>query len=370
MGEWLAVDESEVLGRSVASRGGFRHEALQYANEDEFLAGTLSFIREGLAGGESVVVAVSERKIELLSESLREHADRITFVDMAELGRNPARIIPAWREFAAQGSTLRGIGEPAWPGRTDAELCECDHHESLLNLAFADAEDFRLLCPYDATGLPVAVLDAARRNHPVVSRDGERQTSGTYVAPDLAPGPFSGCLAAPASEPEELEFGVDGLSTVRRFVWARAHAAELSPGRQADLVTAVNELTGNSIRHGGGGGLVRIWREEGALFVEVSNPGSLHDPLVGRERPDPLQLRGRGSGSSTSSATCSDPLRRRARRGSSADVAQLALRNLTTSRAQRSGCSSKTKWPAPAITTSLESGISRSNRFAAATGAN
>jgi hypothetical protein len=41
----------------------FRHEALLYAGEVDFLTGTLPFIREGVAAGEPVLVVVSAAKI-------------------------------------------------------------------------------------------------------------------------------------------------------------------------------------------------------------------------------------------------------------------------------------------------------------------
>ena len=41
----------------------FRHEALFYAGDDEFLQGTVPFILEGLAQHEPVLVVVSEPKI-------------------------------------------------------------------------------------------------------------------------------------------------------------------------------------------------------------------------------------------------------------------------------------------------------------------
>ena len=87
---------------------------------------------------------------------------------MAELGRNPARIIPAWHDFVASrggsaGEPIRGIGEPIWAGRSDDELVECHRHESLLNLAFADHDDFWLICPYDTEALPAEVIEAGSR---------------------------------------------------------------------------------------------------------------------------------------------------------------------------------------------------------------
>ena len=59
-----------------------------------------------------------------------------------------------------------GIGEPVWPGRSDAELVECSRHESLLNLAFDGGRPWRLLCPYDSVQLTPSVLAEACRNHP------------------------------------------------------------------------------------------------------------------------------------------------------------------------------------------------------------
>ena len=92
----------------------FRHEALLYAGEVDFLAGTLPFIREGVAADEPVLVVVSAAKIGLLRSALGGDADRVAFADMADVGANPARIIPAWRDFVAghdvANRRARGIG--------------------------------------------------------------------------------------------------------------------------------------------------------------------------------------------------------------------------------------------------------------------
>jgi hypothetical protein len=77
----------------------FRHDALLYAGEDGFLEGTVPFLRAGLGAGETMLVVVSARKIGLMRSELGDGADAIAFLDMAEVGGNPARIIPAWQEF-------------------------------------------------------------------------------------------------------------------------------------------------------------------------------------------------------------------------------------------------------------------------------
>src|SRR3954463_9301722 len=104
-----------------------------YAGEREFLDGTVPFIREGVAAGESILVVVSAEKIELLRAHLNGEAEHVRFADMAEVGANPPRIIPAGGEFVeagvAPGRALRGIGDPTSPERDPAELIECHRHE-------------------------------------------------------------------------------------------------------------------------------------------------------------------------------------------------------------------------------------------------
>jgi anti-sigma regulatory factor (Ser/Thr protein kinase) len=59
-------------------------------------------------------------------------------------------------------------------------------------------------------------------------------------------------------------------------------------------VLAVNELAANSVRHGGGNGVLRLWREDGSLVCEIKDRGIADDPLVGRRQPPPDQDGGWG----------------------------------------------------------------------------
>jgi anti-sigma regulatory factor (Ser/Thr protein kinase) len=90
------------------------------------------------------------------------------------------------------------------------------------------------------------------------------------------------------------EFGLDDLHDVRALVAAAATAAGLTSSRTNDLVVAASELAANSILHGGGRGLASVWGEEGALFVEVADAGTITDPSVGHVRPHPSDEHGRG----------------------------------------------------------------------------
>ena len=260
------------------------------------MAGALPFIRDGLDQEQPTLVAVGAAKIALLREALDGQPDSLHFVDMAAIGANPARIIPAWRAFVdarPAGRGARGIGEPIWAERTAAELAECQRHEALLNLAFADTDSFELLCPYDTERLSDDVIDEARRSHPLVIDGGVATGSTSYAGLERAREPFRHQLSpAPAGAPE-LRFAAAELAEVRRFVTDQA-ARLLAPDRLADLLLAVNELAANSLRHGGGSGLVRVWREPGMLVCEVCDQGRIEHPLAGREPPAADQAGGFG----------------------------------------------------------------------------
>jgi len=276
----------------------FRHDALFYERDDGFLQGTLPFVTEGLDGDEPVLVAISPQRAELLKRALGARAGDVEFVDMHELGRNPARVIPAWREFlarhAASGRALRGVGEPVWAGRSRAEIDECERHEALLNEAFAHGPRWRLLCPYDLGALDAKTIDAARLTHPAVTHEGISRRNRAYLPLQRAPGPFNGSLPSPPSECEELAFTARGLGAVRSLVARRGTEAGLEESAREDLVLAINELVTNSVQYGGGGGTLRVWSEPGALVCDVRDRGFINDPLVGRLPPPVDQHGGRG----------------------------------------------------------------------------
>jgi anti-sigma regulatory factor (Ser/Thr protein kinase) len=274
----------------------FRHEALLYSGPDDFIEGTLPFLSAGASAGDAMLVVVDAVKIDRLRDALGSDAQAVTFADMGEVGSNPARIIPAWRAFvdAHPGRGLRGIGEPIWAQRSADELVECQRHEALLNLAFADADGFTLLCPYDVETLDPAVIDKAHHSHPVLVRDGAQHSSARYVAAEAITAPFAEPLPDPPADAHAVAFDRDALGAVRDLVAARATAAGLSQPQAGDLVLAVNELATNSVLHGGGQGVLRIWPEADALLCEVTDGGAITEPLAGRRRPSDRDVGGQG----------------------------------------------------------------------------
>jgi anti-sigma regulatory factor (Ser/Thr protein kinase) len=276
----------------------FVHEAFLYRGPDEFLRGMLQFIRDGIEAGEPVFVVLSAEKVARLREALGEDADRVLFADMAAVGANPARIIAAWHEFVdehgAGGQAIRGIGEPIWAGRSDSELAECHRHESLLNLAFADTPAFRLLCPYDVTALDPGVVEEAERTHPFMSDVESFRESGSYRGLEAISAPFAAPLEDPPAFAARLTFDADSLGAVRDLVTERGEGAGFERETTDALVLAVNEIATNSIRHGGGFGVIRTWDDGSFLLFQVEDGGRIDAPLAGRRQPVLDKPGGRG----------------------------------------------------------------------------
>ena len=122
----------------------FRHEALFYDGDDEFVAATSAFLRDGRRRAASRRSSCRRDEDRRLREALGRDAARRA-VRRHGRGRpqpgadHPGLAARSSPTHAAPGAALRGIGEPIWAERSAAELVECQRHESLLNLAFADA---------------------------------------------------------------------------------------------------------------------------------------------------------------------------------------------------------------------------------------
>jgi anti-sigma regulatory factor (Ser/Thr protein kinase) len=276
--------------------GGFSHEAFVYTTSQEFLAGTVPFVLEGLDRDEQVLALLSSEKLDLLRTEMAKDAHRVRFTDMATIGANPARIMPVWMRFVderVQGRGVRGIGEPIHAARGSAELVECQQHESLLNHAFDSTPAFRLLCPYDVA-LGPEVLEEAARSHPFVY-------STDKVVPSMGWGleggparPHEAALPTPPASFEQVAFAMGQLQDVRAFVTHHAAAAGFDPERTSDVVLAVNEVATNSLRHGGQRGTLTVWHEGRTMICEVHDTGQIADPLAGRRIPSPAAVGGYG----------------------------------------------------------------------------
>jgi anti-sigma regulatory factor (Ser/Thr protein kinase) len=98
--------------------------------------------------------------------------------------------------------------------------------------------------------------------------------------------------------PTELlarEFAAEHVTGLRHTVRDTARAAGLHDDALYDFVVAVHELVTNAVRHGGGGGRLRLCRDGDTLVCEITDHGDgfSREVPIGAA-PPPEALGGRG----------------------------------------------------------------------------
>ncbi len=92
----------------------------------------------------------------------------------------------------------------------------------------------------------------------------------------------------------EQTFTLNGLAEVRAVVAEHAARLGLASDRTADFVLAVDEIACNSVQHGGGDGVLRLWPEQDRLVCEIRDRGVIDDQQLERDLPATDAVSGRG----------------------------------------------------------------------------
>jgi anti-sigma regulatory factor (Ser/Thr protein kinase) len=269
----------------------FRHLAMFYRDDRQYLDELVPFVRDGLERGHPVAAAVPGDRLRLLGDALGPAANQLWMIDMVEAGRNPGRIIPGvLRAFADanHGTPMRVVVEPVWPGRTAAEYPACVQHEALINTAFRGS-DATILCPYDATGLSELALRDAGATHPLLHAAGAHRCSKDF-APQQAHDRYNRPLPAEPGAAQTTVRTSHDLAAVRAFVIRHGHVLGLAADRVADLELIACELVTNSLLHGSGSCLVRIWRAGPRVVAcEVHDAGPIGEGPAARRGVRPVR---------------------------------------------------------------------------------
>ncbi len=102
-------------------------------------------------------------------------------------------------------------------------------------------------------------------------------------------------IGAPEVVDVDQPFDEDGLYAMRATVAAHASGLGAGPVLVEKVLIVAGELATNAIRHGGGSGRLRLWREDARLHLEISDRGpGLADPTAGSRQPDQMATEGRG----------------------------------------------------------------------------
>ncbi|MGI3784154.1 MAG: anti-sigma factor RsbA family regulatory protein [Janthinobacterium lividum] len=269
----------------VRARQSYRHEAFLWRTRSDYVAGLVPFIREGVEAGEAVMAVLLPEHAAWVSAELGPAAAEVHFFDMLDLGHNPARIIPAWLEFleasCGRGRPARGVGEPIWPGRSTAEVRECQLHEALLNLAVDPELPFWLLCPYDAAHLEAEVLTEAGRSHPALVTASSYEGSGLYRGHEHARALFTTELPEPPADAARVSVTLTNLADAAEQVTLQS-ASRLWSDQVVRLADVVRGLAEDGLRRGALRVDVQLWDEPTNLVCQVSDRTVIEDFLVGR----------------------------------------------------------------------------------------
>jgi transcriptional regulator with XRE-family HTH domain len=181
----LSVSVDYLIGTDAAMTPQLlQHRVLTYESDEEFLAATTPFLREGIERSEVLLAVTTPARIALLRDSLDGGSGHVEFADSRNWYRSPSEAMDGYRAFVKQkfeagAAWVRIVGEPVWTGRSDAEIIEWTRYESLLNLTFASMPT-TIICPYDAKSLPADVLADAHRTHPAVAQGGDATANPEY----------------------------------------------------------------------------------------------------------------------------------------------------------------------------------------------
>ena len=248
----------------------------------------MPFITDGLEAGEPVMVAVSALHTKWLRDAVDGQAD-VEFVDIEELGQNPAQIIPAWQQFLNTRSgrfrPVRGIGEPIWPGRRPEELVECQLHEAMLNIAIDPETPFWLICSYDAVTLSPAVVEEAHRSHPVIVDAASYHGSAHYTGRAHVEEMFAAELSELVGQPIATVFTAHNVSRLYTYIKLELYVAGLPIEAAGDLAAATQHLALNSLQRGAAEVTVQMWSQPHALICEVVDDTVIDDVLLGQRVP-------------------------------------------------------------------------------------
>ena len=271
------------------SRGGasLTHQGLLYGCEEEFLAGVVPVIREGLECGDLVQIATTNRNAGWLRAALDTDAGRVMVLESSQCYRHPVRALATVHHTVQAasrgGQRLRLIGEPVWTAPTALESKEWARYESLVNAALAWAHAV-LVCTYDVRVVDSAVVAEVARTHPELVVNGAARPSPSYLDPavftdecDKRPLP-----ELPRSALNQRFDGAGQVATVRDVVRFYATQAGAVAQKAERFVQAVEEVMRNAIEYGGGSGVVRVWSDQRRMLCEVSDTGAgLRNPLDG-----------------------------------------------------------------------------------------
>lgn len=256
----------------TAGQTALEHQVLFYDDDEDYLAGTVSFLLDRLAADDVVLAIAPARKLGMLRDTLGADATAVRFIDAGEFYLHPVRVIATYQDLIAACAPRRlsGVGEADARRFSPLEVTEWMRYEAIVNAAFAGS-GAKGICTYDLRCAHPRAVQGARRTHPVIV--GEQQP-GTYTDPEsfvteLDRGP----LPPPPPQAQFHRIEADDLRLLRSLVAERAARHGLPAESAAKLLVAVDEIAGNALQHGAPPVTFGLWTAEGYLVCQITDHG-------------------------------------------------------------------------------------------------
>jgi anti-sigma regulatory factor (Ser/Thr protein kinase) len=276
---------------------GLEHDALIYGTDAALVDTLVPWLQEGQAHGNGAVVATSAPQIDRFRDALGVGGNSVSFISADDLYVQPVQTIAAWQRLLIDAATAgvaytRIVAEVKFGATADVQT-SWTRYESALNAVFERSPAW-IVCPYDVRALPTGVIEQAWRTHPTVWSS-TRRKSDRYEMPARLLREIVEPSRAVTGAPD-FEVGIDDrMGEVREVVRTAGLQTGLPRARVEELVLAVSELAGNTVRHAGGGGRLALWITPEGIVCEVTDRGGgLHDPLAGLVPPKPHASAGMG----------------------------------------------------------------------------
>jgi anti-sigma regulatory factor (Ser/Thr protein kinase) len=268
----------------MSSAAELRHHAFVYESDEEYVAGTAAFLKEGLDAGEAAIVANTRDGLAMMREALGADADRVAFVDVSATYTRPAHTVASYYgtflEQLQAAPSVRAVATGQF-GDTPAEWQEWMIYEAITNLAYSHLPVW-VVCAYDAARLPDPVLELAWRAHAEVLADG-------WTDNDQFEDPRA-LVQKLTSEPKPLaglrSFSANDVEGFREQLARELATDEVPDARALDMLLAGTEVAANAVSHGDGIEEVRVGRADGRFVCEVIDRGAgFDDPIAGYLTP-------------------------------------------------------------------------------------
>lgn len=265
------ADRSMEAGRT-STPGKVQHCALLYGDQQEFLAGALPHLREGIEAGDPAFAVTPRPEAEALRDSLGPDAPAVQFIDPTDFYSTPVRAM------AGMIAVARTLGSrPAWVVASAdwskyPDAIEWVRYDSIFNLGFGDA-DFRGYCCYNTAVLDPEVISLVRQTHPNIHEGARLRENPDYRDPKDFVADVDGKPLPPSPHSAaSMEIRPAALHAVRVFVAEQAKHCGVVGDALYNLLVAVTEVATNAIRHGRAPVSLRAWSDNGVV-CEITDGG-------------------------------------------------------------------------------------------------